>query len=125
MGNFSFFPTWSLLSNYSLIFRQNVVKNILISMRDGKTTAIRRVAVRETGVFQHHWGPVDGPATPLTITALLYGGVLGGSLNGTSLCRETLVFRAVFISIWQVCFFRYCIKYNTIIILFFKYCIMI
>ena len=26
-----------------------------------KTTAIRRVAVRETGVSRHHGGPIEGP----------------------------------------------------------------
>ena len=33
--------------------------------KGGKTTAIRRVAVRETGVSRQHGGPIEGaPATP-------------------------------------------------------------
>ena len=39
----------------------------------GKTTPIRRTAVRVTGVSRHHTGRIEGtPATPRTITALSY-----------------------------------------------------
>ena len=37
-----------------------VVQNAVV-FRTGKTTAIRRTAVREASVSQHHGGPIEGP----------------------------------------------------------------
>ena len=34
---------------------------ILFVCKTGKTTAIRPAAARETGVFQHHGDPIEGP----------------------------------------------------------------
>ena len=43
-----------------------------------KTTAIRRVAVRETGVPQHHGGPIVGPnETPCTSQHYIIEGIKG------------------------------------------------
>ena len=39
----------------------------------GKTTAIRRTAVREASVSRHHGGPIEGPPeTSRTMTTLSY-----------------------------------------------------
>ena len=39
----------------------------------GKTTAIRRIAHRETSISRHHKGLIEGPSeTPGTTTALWY-----------------------------------------------------
>jgi len=41
----------------------------------GKTSAIRRAAVREAGVSRHHGGTIEGlPQNPHTITLLSYRG---------------------------------------------------
>ena len=37
----------------------------MYSSRAGKTTAIRRTAVRETGASLHHWGPIEALLKPL------------------------------------------------------------
>ena len=37
-----------------------------------ETTAIKRRAVRETGVCRHHGGPIEGPLKPPYITALSF-----------------------------------------------------
>ena len=47
----------------------------------GKTTAIRRKAVRETGISRHRGGLIEGrPQTPRTITELYrFEGFKGGA----------------------------------------------
>ena len=50
----------------------------------GKTSPIRFIAVRETGVLWHHGGPIKGPLKP-------YWGASRGLLTGSPLCRETTV----------------------------------
>ena len=53
----------------------------------GKTTAIRRVAVRETGSSQEYGDSIEGSQETLrTITTLLYSGALGGPLIWPPLC---------------------------------------
>ena len=43
----------------------------------GKTTAIRRIAVRETSVSRHNGGPINGLSQ--NDSALMYDGLHGGS----------------------------------------------
>ena len=58
----------------------------------GKRKAIRRVAVRETGVTQHHEGPLLGPRTS-QYSIVLRG--LRGALNYPPLCRYPPVSRSL------------------------------
>ena len=54
------------------IFFENIPSDILSGEpADWKTTAVRRIAVRENGVSRHHRAPiVNPPEEPRTITAL-------------------------------------------------------
>ena len=56
-----------------------------------KTAAIRRTAVRQTGVSRHYEGPVEvSPETSRTSQHYRIEGLMG-AYNWPSLCRETLV----------------------------------
>ena len=62
----------------------------LVSTQSGKTTTIRRIAVRETGIWQHHAAQFRDPLKPLA-PSLHYRiqGVERGLLIGSPLCLET------------------------------------
>ena len=45
----------------SYIYLQNKIYKNNWEARQEKTTAIRRIAVRETGVSRPHGGPIEGP----------------------------------------------------------------
>ena len=60
---------------FSLIFSHS--GNIICACLAGRTTTIRRSAVRKAGVSQHQWGPIEAPLEiPRDITALSYWGAL-------------------------------------------------
>ena len=68
-----------IISNAALDVRRHLSKHRLAKWRalrpgpclPGKTTRIRRVAVRGTGVSRHHGGPIQAPSEyPRAITAL-------------------------------------------------------
>merc|ERR1719154_577119 len=52
----------------------------------GKTTAIRRICVRETRIFRHHGGPIEGPLNPPVHHSTILLRDLREPLNGLSLC---------------------------------------
>ena len=52
---------------YFYLIRFLHARNISQRALAGKTTAVRLIAVRETGVSRHHGGPIEGPPeTPRT-----------------------------------------------------------
>ena len=66
--------------------------------RQGKRTAIRLIAVRETSVSRQHGDPVEGPLeTPRTSLHYRTEGIRD-PLSGLPLCRETPIFRAINVS---------------------------
>ena len=51
----------------SIFYANTIYVCLSIEPMDGKTTPIRRIAVRETGVSRHHEGLIEGPPeTPQT-----------------------------------------------------------
>ena len=64
--NVHFFYIWkTILTALSRTDISRDQKSVHFWRRTEKTTAIRRIAVRETNVSQHHKGPIEGPLKPL------------------------------------------------------------
>ena len=77
-------------------------KYLYSDCRYGKTTAIRLIAVRETGVSRHHGGSFEGPPeTPRTSEYYRIEGFKWGPLIGPPLCRETPVSRTANVGFFQ------------------------
>ena len=78
-----------------MINEQISATNYCIFVRIGKTTAIRRIAVRENSLSRHYLDPYEVPLKHLGPSQhYRIEGFTGGPLIGPPLCRETQVSRA-------------------------------
>ena len=77
----------SVIPYYESIYHVHL---LVTRTETGKTTVIRRIAVRETGVSRHHEGTIAGPLKNLGSSQhSIVKMWLRGTLNWFPLCRET------------------------------------
>ena len=68
----------TIAKNCNQMHSETILIACILNQRCGRTPAIRRIAVRETGISRYHGGPIEE--------------FMGRPLFRTPLCRETPVF---------------------------------